>query len=512
MTQLNSQQVHALIHSPDGDMSLFDARRILAKSGGGDRSNPARKRVTGNIFTSLSGRAQPRQGFLSLEVLRAIYLRSEVVRACVDMLIEFVSAVDWVIRPVDEDRTSFLKRRKPEQYLDQQKRIRWLTDFFKRPNGYEDYENFQRRFLRDLLIFDAAAYEIVVADYGDGYVMPLELGGVPGDTVEIECDSSGIPTGYWQSYNVLHNVPFEEGELAYMMLNPCSWQPYGLSPIETAFVSISSDLNATKYNSDYFAKNGIPPALLAVMGVNEREFRSVMSQLRNTSSDNPHNLHAFRAQRNQDGAAQKVFEMVPLSQVSNRDMQHQELLEFVARRICMQFKVTPSQIGLTGEMAGGIGNGIAEEQAALMQNKGVAPLLRKISHTHTHYVIQGICGWEDLEFGFVSSNTPQEQQEYERSVQEMQTGATTINEHRQKWGGRKPVDWGDLPLAAPQGWQPPASPDQLQQQAMQQMGGGGAPPGQPPQQPPQGAIAPPSPPSPPALPSAGLQKSIIIRL
>lgn len=489
--------------SEDIDMPMSQVRSLLKAVDG----SPTRKRVVGNIFQVSKGRSQPREGFLSLEVMRAVYTRSEVVRACIDMLIEFVVSADWEIKPVDSDHSQWLKKRKPDQYQDQRKRINWLKQFFSHPSSYQGLEQFHRKILKDLLIYDAAAYEIVSASYG-GSMLPLELGAIPGDTVEIETDDAGIPTKYWQTRNVLHNVEYEQSEIAYMMLNPCTWQPYGMSPIETFFVSITSDLNANKYNADYFAKNAIPPALLAVLGVNESQFRQVMSQMRNTSSDNPWNIHAFRAQRNPDGSAQNVFELVPLSQVTNKEMQFAELVDHVSRRICMAFKVTPSQIGLTGEMSGGIGNGIAEEQSNLTQNKGVSPLLRSLERAHTENIIHEICGWSDLKFAFASSTTPEEEKEYQQSVQEVQMGVKTINEHRQQFGAREPVEWGDLPLVAPQGWQPPMTPQQLQQQAMQM--GMGAPPGMPGQPPGQGGppqMQPPQPPDP-----GDMQKSIIIHL
>ncbi|MBD2019306.1 phage portal protein [Leptolyngbya sp. FACHB-36] len=468
MQQLNSWQLNKLVHSPDPDMSLRQARRLLKAIY--DESQPRRRRTLPNSFATLSGRAQPREGFLSVELLRAIYIRSELVRACVDTLIEFFSAVNWTIRPIDEDRTGWLKERRPDEYKDQQQRIAWLKTFFRRPNTYEDLDTFHRRLLRDLLIFDAAGYEIITADYPDGGRLPIEIGGVAGDTIEIETDDHGIPVTYWQSYNVLHNQPYQPEDLAYLMLNPCSWQAYGLSPIETAYITIATDLSAGKYNADVFGKNNIPPALLAVLGVSQAEFTKIMSQLRSTSADNPHNIHAVRANRAPDGSAQKVFEMIPMSQVSNRDMQYRELLQLCINRVCMMYRVTPSQIGFTEQIAGGIGSGIAETQENLSQNKGVAPLLRKVSQTHTFNVIQSICGWDDVEFAFVQSNTPQEQLDYQRSLQELQSGVITQNEFRQRWGGRKPVDWGDQPLNAPQGYQPPgAQPAVGDQPAMPQL-------------------------------------------
>jgi hypothetical protein len=352
---------------------------------------------------------------------------------------------------------------------------------------------------------------------------------VAGDTVEIDCDETGLPLAYWQSYNVVTNVDFNLDELAYIRLNPVSWSPYGVSPIETAYVSIASDLNANKYNASYFEKNGIPPALLAVMGLSSAEFRSLLSQMRTTSQDNPWNIHAFRAPRDADGKSQQVFDLVPLSTVSNKEMQFTELLTHVVRRITMLYRISPSQIGFTDEVTGGIGSGVAETQVDLMESKGVAPLLRKLSETHTEKVIHGCCGWDDLEFAFTQSQTPGEQQEYQRDAGEVTMGAMTVNELRSKWGGRDSVDWGDLPLSPPQGWSPPMTPEQQMQQMQQaQMGGGdpNQPPGQPGQPPEQQAgppgLTPGQPPTPPGPPTQGMaeppdmnksadEKRIIIR-
>lgn len=193
-----------------------------------------------------------------------------------------------------------------------------------------------------------------------------------------------------------------------------------------------------------------------------------MAQLRGVSRDNPHNIHAFRAQRTPEGQAQKLFEYQPLQQQSNRDLQFKELITLTINRICMLYRTTPSQIGFTEQVAGGIGSGVAETQENLMQNKGVAPLLRKLSEVHTSRVIHGCCQWSDLEFSFTQAHTPQEDADYQRDQGEVNNGSMTINEFRSKWGGRSPVEWGDDPLVVPQGYQM----KQQQQQQMGMMGGG----------------------------------------
>lgn len=487
---LTRRQTSALVNAKDIDLPGHEVERVrreMAKTAsprwqsGVPHQQGRRRRTTPNIWTTFEGRGQPRQGFLSTEVMRMVYLRSEIIRACVDTLIELVCSVDWAIRPRDEEYSRWLRDRRPDEYRQQKKRISWLEKFFRKPNNYESLDAFHRVILRDLLIYDAAAYEIVSAEV-NGKVLPLELGAIAGDTVELECDDMGIIQRYWQSYNVVQNVDFELDELAYIKLNPVSWSPYGVSPIETAYVSIASDLNANRYNADFFEKNGIPPALLAVMGLSANEFRSLMSQMRQTSRDNPWNLHAFRASRDAEGKSQQVFELVPMSQVSNKDMQFTELLTHVVRRITMLYRISPSQIGFTDEVTGGIGSGVAETQVDLMESKGVAPLLRKLENIHTEKVIEECCGWEDLEFAFIQSQTPAEQQEYQRDAGEVSLGAMTINELRAKWGGRDSVEWGDSPLNVPPMFQQQQQSQQQMLMQAQGMMGGGEMPGQDPTQ------------------------------
>lgn len=447
-------------------MSFTDGRvlidRALRKAG--DRASASRKRSVSSQYMNMRGGKQHRQGVLSLESLRRAAERSDVIFTCQKTLIEFCLSADWVIRPKDEDKAKWMQQRKPEAHLQQKNRIAWLEGFFKKPNQWENYNTFHRKLLKDLLTYDAGSYEVVYADFDNGR-LPVELGIVPGDTIEIETDECGIPIKYWQSYNVLAPIEFATDEIAYISLNPSSWSPYGLSPIEVACIQIASDMAANQYNADVFSKNNIPPGILAVMGTSEPEFRRLIAQLRGVSADNPHNIHAMRAPRSEDGA-KKLFEYVPLQNTTNREMQYKELLEQTVTRICMVYGVTPSQIGFTEGVTGGIGSGVAETQVDLTQNKGVAPLLQAIADCHNDKVIEAM-DWGDLEFAYTQSGTPAQQKEREDDRADVQNGTLTQNEYRAKYG-RESVDWGDLPVLAPQGWQPPMSPQQMQQQMMQQ--------------------------------------------
>ena len=493
-----SPKLHgALVDGADFDMSAAEIRRWmqLQKS-----ASPKlrRKRTVPNVFATGTGRVQPRQGFLSTEIMRAVYIRSEVVRACVDTIIDIMCGIDWAVRPVDEEKSKWLRARRPELYQDQKRHIRWAEKFFKKPNRYQTLNQFHRVFVRDILVYDAGSYEVVFAQVGDQR-LPVEIGVVAGDTVEVETDDAGMPIRYWQSYNTKEMVEFDIDHLAYVMLNPTSWHAYGLSSIETAYVSIAADLEANGYNASYFEKNGIPPALLAVMGVSAPEFRKLMASMRQTSSDNPWNIHAFRAPKSADGKETKVFDMVPLSQVSNRDMQFVELLTHTVRRITMMYRISPSQIGFTDEVTGGIGSGVAETQVDLMESKAIAPLLTAIKECHTEKILHNGCEWEDLEFAFVQSQTPKEQAERSNDMAELTSSVMTINEFREKWGGRDAVDWGDLPIAPPQGWQPPMTDEQRQQQMMMAQQG---------MQPPQQQMPPGQPPEAPEPPPNPMEKSL----
>lgn len=464
---LNPGQTSRLANLPDFDLPLESARDLYKAQDPYQSKRGERKRRNSNLFTPTQGRGQPRTGYLSFEIMRAIYQRSEIVRAAVDHIIEWVAGIPWEVKASDEDYQNFLKRKDPEAFTDQRKRIRWAKDFFCKPNGLQNLDQFHRVLLRDLLIYDAAAIEKVLKPY-NGKWYPVELGVIPGETIEPEVDPSGLVTAYWQSYNVIRNQRFELDECSYLMQHPNSWSCYGLSPIETAWITIMSDLEATKLNSSYFSKNGIPPALLGVMGVDEPQFRRLAQSLRQTSQDNPFNIHLFRGLQRPDGSKQDLFQMIPLSQVSNRDMQFAELLNLAVRRIAMAYKVSPSMIGYTDDIKGGIGSGVAETQENLTKNTAIGPLLRLLEDVYSEEILHDLLGWKDIKFSFVLKNTPEESQEHESDKNEVQMGTMTVNEFRSKWGGREPVKWGDQPFSPTVGYQPPMSPEQMQQQMQQQ--------------------------------------------
>ncbi len=425
-----------------------------------------RRRQISNVHAQLRGQGEPRQSFLSVEVMRSVYLRSELVRACVELLIEYVAKTDWKVKPLDEEKARWLSQNDREGYKKLQRQIEYGTRLFKRPNRTQDWDDFIRMLIRDLLIYDAASFEKVYGTFSNGSRLIYELGVIPGETLQPESNDHGEVVRYHQVYNVLRPITFERHECSYLMLNPNSWSPYGISPIETAFVNIGADLEANRFNQSFFSKNGIPPALLGVMGVSDQEFKRLVASLRQTSQDNPHNIHMLRMQRDANGKVADKFNMIPLAQVSNREMQFRELLDYTVRRVCMAFKVSPAQVGYTEEQAGGIGSGVAETQVDVFANKAIAPILRKLNTTLTNDCLHEGMGFHDLEFTHSQSNTPQEREEYQRDTGEVQMGLKTPNEFRLKYG-HDPVEWGDLPLSASPYWQPPPTPEQVQQQVMQ---------------------------------------------
>lgn len=466
-----SEYATYLADSPSEDYTAEQVMSVLRKTAG---DSGQRKRSVSNQMMTLRGGRTPRTGILGVETLRTIYERSDLIFACVTTLVQFVLSAEWTIRPKDEDKSKRLKERDPDKYRDQQKRLQWLKEFFTHPSNYEDYDSFVRKLLTDVLVYGDSYFEAVWAEFEYGK-LPVEIGVIPADTIELDLDEHGIVESYWQAYNTLNQVEFTLDECFRLCLHPRSWNPYGLSPIEVAYIQITSDLSANQYNADVFSKNNIPPGILTILGVSKAEFQRLTAQLRGVSADNPHNIHVMQAQRSEDGA-KKLIEYVPLQQGTNREMQYVELLTNTVNRCCMAYGVSASQIGFTEQVTGGIGSGVAETQVDLTQNKGVAPLLQLVSRSFTR-LIETI-GWTDLEFGFTQDGTPAQQKEREDDRADLQIGAMTVNEYRAKLG-KGAVDWGDLPITPPQGWQPPMSPQQMQQQLMQQqMGMGGGDPNQ----------------------------------
>lgn len=408
--------------------------------------------------------------FVSYQEMRLTYLKSEPVRAIVDTVSEEASGARWDIVPDDPDNPqlkqaardmakrwakrkglhpkrdrkriiAYAKRQFAKLEKDQRERMEILRKLFQRPNQQDNFHQFFRKVIKDVLVLDAGAIE----KERDRQGRLCALWPVDGATITVEADDHGVVQRYWQGEYTTAYIEFPLTDLIYLMQHPGSDTVYGTSPLETLYLSVATDLYVHKWLSDYFEKDGIPPGILAVLGItSDVEMKRFEARIKRWRAENPYNVPIVQAEK---------VQYTPVSAQTNRETQLMEYLDKLLNRICMVYRVNPSELGITQGMGGGIGSTVADRQAEITESKAIGPLLDLFAGYMTDDVIHREFGWRDLKFAFVQDNSAAEDREREQDLQDLEAGLTTPNRILEK-RGEKPVPWGDLPTKQLPYWQP----------------------------------------------------------
>lgn len=226
---------------------------------------------------------------------------------------------------------------------------------------------------------------------------------------------------------------------------------YSIPPIEILYNAILSDIFIDKGNLDYYRKGGsIPEGFLAVEppGVMEGDIYPQLSG---------EQLNAI--QRQIQAIMMGDYTQVPILsggkftwvdlKGKRRDMQFKELAEYVARKICAVYQVSPQDVGILE----GSNKATAEVMASLTKAKGLEPLLALISRGFES-VIDEFRKEGDLKLWFREDDLEKERDWWSTVQGKLNTGFLTINEARME-KGLEPVPWGDVPFAGLRNWEPP---------------------------------------------------------
>lgn len=438
---------------------------------------------------------EQKEQWITFEQMRLSYLRSEVIRACVDTILVEASTAEWDIVPVHEDDEDLkqeakqgaiawarqnavtdlrtIKRQARQRFKqaksEQSARALAVKKLLSAPNPDDDFNAFFLKVAKDILVMDAGGIEKERSlSGGIAALWPMD-----GATISIETDETGQVLGFWQGEGTPDAQHFDRQDLIYLLQNPSTYTVYGTSPIETVWQSVAGDLFANQYNSKYFEKHGVPSGLLSLLGVkSEDEFIRFMRDWERVLKENPHNIPVIWAQD---------AKFTSLSG-NNRDMQFLEYLSYLIKRICMVYRVTPSELGFTDSSMSGLGSTTASQQADIFESKAIAPLLHLFARKLTKELVWDEFGFKDLQFKFIAKDTAAEDRQRAQEAEDLKNSLTCINEIRAT-RGQKPVPWGWTPLVGLNNWV--AGPQNDQGQKLQ--GHEAMPQADPPGLPPAGA-------------------------
>ena len=378
---------------------------------------------------------------LSYADMRLMYIGNVWVRACVDRVTNRVASIPPTVKTIGGKGGVIPEETK--RHRDE------VEDFISNPNATtESFGSIRRCVTKNLLIYDAAAFEIVKASTADGTKKtPAEMYSVPGETIKLNVDKRGIFRSLKEAYHQVDAggkivARFPQDELTYIKLHPEAGRIYGLSPLESLRQTVTAELYASQYNLDFFANNATPKFAVMFSGLPSGTVSESMTRLRQWWD---HELRGHPHRPLLLGTAGGNVQFAKVANTQN-EMQFQEYSRILLLKIMAIYGVQPFILGVVDANTGKLNS---QQQEELFKRDAIAPQLEVFKHHFNTEVV-----WPELGFGYrdVYLDWKSFQQKDEKELAEIheiywRIGALTINMIREELGlDRLEEEWADMPF------------------------------------------------------------------
>ena len=354
-------------------------------------------------------------GLLSFSQMWRIYKQCALVRAAVDTRIDEIVSLPWRIQPKEKD----------EKLVDDATRdhAKEVQSFMDDPNlNDEPFARVLAMFLRDLLVYDAG----VLVKRKSLSNKLVELVALDGSTFRPVVSRHGIIEKYIQETMVEGETKkenFDNDEVVYISCNPSTHSAYGLSPLESLVNEVAADLYISAHQAKYWEENEIPEGILMMKEeMSEVSYKRLMASLKKWKA------HEF-AINILDGAGDAKW--LPFK-LSSKETQLLVLQDYLMRKICAVYKMTPNELGFTEK---GLNRATAVAQMEVQKRKSLVPLLRLLEYHFNTEIISEF--YPDIEFKFTPrwyENATDTLKEAQAVTEKLNTGFAPIDELRVEQG------------------------------------------------------------------------------
>jgi phage portal protein BeeE len=355
---------------------------------------------------------------------------SEWIRAAIKHLKTQISTAKWDIVPFDADV------RRDNVRL--QTRIKALLD---RPNDETDsFRALIEPIIEDILVLDAGVIEKVRSVRDEVSALYKTDGG----QIKVNALWDGDPEEprYYWYVDGREMARLLNRDMLYIMANPRTYSPVGLSPLETLKQTIDAELKGSDYNYRQVVEAAPDGVFDLGEGANDSSVEKFESYWK-----------AEVAGRGMLGfiGGTKGAKFIPFRS-TNHDMQFMEWQVYLVRKICAVFGVSPQDLGVTFD----INRATGEVQQELSEDRATRPLMGLLQEYITREIVwdEGFGGpANNLAFRFTALNL--EETLNKAKLNQLALAGVpwkTINEAR-KEDGREPFgpEYDELMLKDPNG-------------------------------------------------------------
>lgn len=362
-------------------------------------------------------RGKPKPTSVTYQTLRMMAQRCEWVAAVVKTRQKQIGKAKWVVVPKDEDDSSPGVENLCEK----------VTNLLKRPSMHgsrpssRSWKQFMKEYVRDILVIDQGCIEKEwTLDKWICAMYPVD-----GATIAPNMDQRGgyHDDAYVQTVDGQITARFGVEDLIFTMDNPQTdvrFSGYGFSPLESLIVSITAELYGSKYNASYFEKGSVPEGMINL-----------------GPEAAPEDVNAFRLYWMNEIMGKpwaipilggSTADWIPW-RASNKDMEYMKYQEWLLKKICAMFEISPKEMGLVED----VNRSTAEDASTSENEKGIEPLLDLIEDTFEVEVIgeHGLGVGDYVQFKFEEEGESEEAINA-RYVAMVPLGAATRNEWREE--------------------------------------------------------------------------------
>jgi hypothetical protein len=458
------------------DGLLVKAKKVSEGGGSGNFMTLKRKAVyVDDTFITNQGIFQEKTSIIPFDILRQVAERDMAALSVINKIVNRVSAFS---RP-QKDRFSmgyvFTKKNKKEEMSDiDDKEVEELYKFFEF-TGYtegrerEDIRNFDT-FLR-LIVWDALVYNQIgiecIPQKGNeselAYFTPVPGSSVRRAMPDLKSRISSLDglifnldrtternklitkmekedlgeIKYVQVYKQQVLAVFTEDELIYKFRRPSleiSCQGYPVGELEFLINTIANHRTAEIHNEVYFKQGHSSNGILNIKEEMTEEDLQGVKRLFQRQATGVRNAH-----RQLIMAAPKGIEYIPMSSLSNKDMEWHEWMMYLIKLICSVFGVNPAEINfdISKDSAQSLGDGGKRNEVQLRdtRNSMLRPLLNWIEDVINNDLLPKYSSElsDKYIFEFVGLDALDEDQELDR-IKKKVTTVYTVNEVRRELG------------------------------------------------------------------------------
>jgi HK97 family phage portal protein len=341
------------------------------------------------------------------------FAETPIVRRAINVIKDRIAAMDWHVR---------VRRGVKTENMDAvENRLRALRQTLEEPNDADSFRTLIEQAIEDALTGGFGAIEMApTADPN----RPAMLWAVDGASIRVNArwDGQADSPRYMQvmpGQLETSGVELADRQLMYIRLNPRSFTPFGLGPLEVAFETINDFLSAHRFAGKLAANTVAQYAIWL-----------------NESTPAQHDRLIRWWQDEIEGTGRVPFisteqrpEVLRFAQGTDADLRL-AWQEFLIRMIANAFGLPPIMLGLEAD----VNRSTASEMADEAFRGAISPLAMLLEEHITRDLFGKCIGWREFEFVFNDLSARDEETELAIQVQLLNAGVLTVDEVRSMRG------------------------------------------------------------------------------